>query len=133
MHVDKGAMLAAIRSIPRLYGITDGTAACGMPDGKYRPGENDVYKKEGAVHLKNGTLAGSALTLDQAFRNFIIPGDSPAQASKRLSEYQADYPGLTDRGRLLAGLWADINILDKDFNLLKTYVTGQCVYQKEQD
>jgi len=129
IHADKGAVLTAMRAIPRLYGITDGTAACGMPDGKYKLGENNIYKKEGIVRLKNGTLAGSVLTLDQAFKNFIMLGDSPIQASKRLSEYQADYLRLEDRGRLLPGLRADINVMDKNFNLLKTYVAGHCVHE----
>jgi len=125
VHVDEGAILAAMRAVPRLYGITDGTAACGMPDGKYKLGENDVYKKDGAVRLKNGTLAGSALTLDLALKNFIRLGDSLAQASKRLSEYQADYLGLKDRGRLRQGLRADINVLDQNYTITQTFTAGQ--------
>lgn len=128
VHVKKGAMLAAMRSIPRLYGVTDGTAACGMPDGQYKLGENDVFKRDGAVRLKDGTLAGSALTLDRAFRNFIMLGDSVAQASQRLSEYQANYLGLKDRGALLPGTRADINIIDQNhLTLRQTYVAGQCI------
>lgn len=130
VHVDKGAMLAAMRAIPQLYGITDGTAACGMPDGKYKLGENDVYKKDGAVRLQDGTLAGSTLTLDIALKNFIRLGDSLAQASKRLSEYQADYLGLKDRGRLMPGLRADINILDQDYTITRTFISGHCIRKK---
>lgn len=130
VHVDQGAMRAAMRAIPRLYGVTDGTSACGMPDGRYKLGEHDVIRKADAVRLKDGTLAGSTLTLDQAFRNFITLGDCPAKASKRLSEYQADYLGLADRGRLLPGLRADIIVMDSDFHLLQTFVCGQCVYEK---
>lgn len=128
VHVQKGAMLAAMRAIPRLYGVTDGTAACGMPDGQYKLGENDVFKHDSAVRLKDGTLAGSTLTLDIAFRNFITLGDSVAQASQRLSEYQASYLGLKDRGVLLPGTRADINIIDPNhLTLRQTYVAGQCV------
>lgn len=128
VHTDEGALLAAMRAVPRLYGITDGTAACGMPDGAYKLGENDVFRKGNSVRLKNGTLAGSVLTLDRAFRNFMKLGDSPAQASQRLSAYPADYLGLADRGRLLPGLRADIIIMDKHFHVRKTFAAGKSVY-----
>ncbi|KAA6405542.1 N-acetylglucosamine-6-phosphate deacetylase [Candidatus Tokpelaia sp.] len=127
VHVGKGAMRAAMRAIPRLYGITDGTAACGMPDGQYRLGENDIYKQGNAVRLADGTLAGSVLTLDKALKNFIRLGDSLAQASHRLSAYQADYLGLQDRGRLEIGLRADLNIIDTHYNIIDTYIAGRRV------
>ncbi len=55
----------------RLSLVTDATAAAGMPDGSYRWGDRDVRLQRGEVRLADGTLAGSALTLDHALRNVV--------------------------------------------------------------
>ena len=38
LHVHPGAIHVALRAIPRLFCVTDSTAASGMPDGEYRLG-----------------------------------------------------------------------------------------------
>ena len=62
LHVDKAAFDVARRAIPKLYSVTDGTAASGMPDGDYTLGSLNVKKKNDRVLLPDGTLAGSCLT-----------------------------------------------------------------------
>jgi N-acetylglucosamine-6-phosphate deacetylase len=119
-----GALKAALRAIPKLYGVTDSTAATGMPDGEYRLGRHKVFKCLGGVRLEDGTLAGSALTMDQALRNFVSLGLSLAEASARVSTHAADYLGLADRGRLAAGAWGDAVVLDRDLNLKNVYLEG---------
>lgn len=71
LHVHQGAIRVALRAIPHLFCVTDSTAASGMPDGSIRLGRQIVRKCLGGVRLEDGTLAGSTLTMDQAFRNFI--------------------------------------------------------------
>ena len=61
LHVERAAFEAARRAIPGLYGVTDGTAAVGMPDGVYRLGSHEVRRRGGRVTLPDGTLAGSCL------------------------------------------------------------------------
>ncbi|NBU25979.1 MAG: hypothetical protein EBS39_10285, partial [Gammaproteobacteria bacterium] len=51
----------------------------------------------GGVRLADGTLAGSALTMDQALHNLVHIGLSVAQASARVSTHAARYLGLSDR------------------------------------
>lgn len=62
LHVEKAAFDAARRAIPKLYSVTDATAASGMPDGDYHLGSVCVHKKDDRVLLPDGTLAGSCLT-----------------------------------------------------------------------
>jgi N-acetylglucosamine-6-phosphate deacetylase len=62
LHVDRAAFDVARRAIPKLYSVTDATAASGMPDGDYTLGSLNVNKKNGRVLLPDGTLAGSCLT-----------------------------------------------------------------------
>ncbi|MEJ6001155.1 N-acetylglucosamine-6-phosphate deacetylase [Paucibacter soli] len=127
-HVHPGALRAALRAIPRAYGITDATAATGMPDGEYELGPQRVMKCMGCVRLLDGSsLAGSALTMDQALRNLVAIGLPLAEASQRLSQYPAEFLGLAERGRLAPGAWADVLVLDEQLRLLEVYVQGQAI------
>jgi N-acetylglucosamine-6-phosphate deacetylase len=126
-HVQPGAIRAALRAIPRLYGVTDATSATGMPDGEYALGSQRVFKCQGCVRLATGSLAGSVLTMDQALRNFVGLGLDLADASNRLSRYPADYLGETGRGRLEPGAWADIVVLDQALRPVAVYVEGEAV------
>ncbi|MEH0166817.1 N-acetylglucosamine-6-phosphate deacetylase [Paucibacter sp. JuS9] len=126
-HVHPGAMKAALRAIPKLYCVSDATAATGMPDGEYSLGTQRVFKCLGCVRLATGSLAGSALTMDQALRNLISLGLDLADASHRLSRNPADYLGEADRGRLQAGAWADIVVLDEQHQVVEVFVEGEAV------
>lgn len=54
----------------RVVFVTDAMAAAGQPDGEYRIGNLDVTVKDGVARLKkNGSLAGSTLTMDLAIAN----------------------------------------------------------------
>ena len=128
VHVHPGAIRVALRAIPRLFCVTDATAAAGMPDGEYRLGSHTVTKCLGGVRLADGTLAGSTLTLDQALRNLVDTlGLDLRDASMRVSTHAADYMGLADRGRLAPGAWADAVVLDRDLGLQDVYVEGDRV------
>ncbi|MFZ4480330.1 MAG: N-acetylglucosamine-6-phosphate deacetylase [Rhodoferax sp.] len=125
IHVHPGAIRVALRAIPGLYCVTDSTAAAGMPDGEYRLGRHTVHKCLGGVRLPDGTLAGSTLTMDQAFRNLVNEiGLTLSGASRHVSTHAADYLGATDRGRLAAGCWGDAVVLDRDLKVLDVYVEG---------
>jgi N-acetylglucosamine-6-phosphate deacetylase len=125
-HVHPGAIRAALRAIPGLYCVTDATAAAGMPDGEYRLGRHTVHKCLGAVRLADGTLAGSALTMDRAFANLVSLGLSMQEASQRTATFAADHLGLADRGRLLPGAWGDVVVIDSDLNVQGVWVEGEC-------
>ena len=124
LHVHEGAVRVALRSIPCLFCVTDSTAAAGMPDGEYSLGRHRVTKCMGGVRLPDGTLAGSTLTMDQALRNLVGLGLEMADASRRVSTYAADYLGLSDRGRLAVGAWADFVVLDRDLQVQGVVVEG---------
>jgi N-acetylglucosamine-6-phosphate deacetylase len=128
LHAHAGAIRVALRAIPCLYCVTDSTAAAGMPDGQYRLGRHKVTKCLGGVRLADGTLAGSTLTMDQALRNLVDEiGLELPNASRRVSTHAADYLGLSDRGRLAVGAWADVVVLDRDLQLMDVYVEGASI------
>jgi N-acetylglucosamine-6-phosphate deacetylase len=126
LHVHPGAIRTALRCIPHLFCVTDSTAAAGMPDGEYRLGEHKVQKCLGGVRLPDGTLAGSALTMDQALRNLVQHLRLPLpDAVRRVSTIAADYLGLWDRGRLAEGAWADVVVMDAGLALQRVFVEGE--------
>ncbi|QNM97223.1 N-acetylglucosamine-6-phosphate deacetylase [Chitinimonas koreensis] len=127
LHVHPGAIKAALRAIPKLYCVTDSTAAAGMPDGNYKLGRHTVTKCLGGVRLPDGTLAGSTLTLDVALRNLVSLGLDLDDAARRLSTFQAEMLGLTDRGLLKVGAYADIVVFDRNLQLKAVFVEGEPV------
>jgi N-acetylglucosamine-6-phosphate deacetylase len=127
LHVHPGAIKAALRSIPNLYFVTDATAATGMPDGDYKLGTQSVHKCLGGVRLIDGTLAGSALTMDQAFRNLISLGLSIPEASKRLSKIPANLIGVHDRGVIKVQHFSDLLVFSDELILEKIYLEGELI------
>lgn len=126
LHVHPGAVRAALRAIPGLYCVTDSTAAASMPDGEYALGGQRVQRCLGAVRLADGTLAGSTLTMDDALRNLVGPLALPLpDAVRRVSTHAAQHLGLTDRGTLVPGAWADLVVLDAALQLRDVVCEGE--------
>lgn len=71
-HVSKADSLAIIESAPnRIIAVTDAMSAAGATDGDYTIGNLDVTVREGVAKLNStGSLAGSTLTMLDAFMNF---------------------------------------------------------------
>ncbi len=99
-----------------------------MPDGDYPLGRQTVTKRGGSVFLADGTLAGSALTMDQALRNLVSIGVDLADAARRLATVPADFIGAADRGRIAAGASADLVVLDGELNIVRVVVEGETVH-----
>jgi N-acetylglucosamine-6-phosphate deacetylase len=125
VHVHEGPLRTALRAIPKLHCVTDACAAAGMPDGARTIFGRPAVKEAGAVRLEGGTLAGSALTMEQALRNLVSLGLPLADASRRVSTHAADYLGILDRGRIAPGAWADLVVLSPALELREVYVEGE--------
>ncbi len=72
LHVspDAAKVLVQAKAADKLIAVSDGTAASGLLDGtKLRMWNLDVKVGNGDVRLADGTLAGSAITLLDAFQN----------------------------------------------------------------
>lgn len=125
-HVHPALVLAAYRAIPRLFAITDATSAAGCPDGTYDVGEDHQIVKKGlSIMLADGSsLAGSAITMLDAFRNLVSLGLTLAEASDMCSTRQAEYLALDELGRLVPGRAASFVVLDQDLELRETWLRG---------
>lgn len=125
LHVHPGAIKVALRAIPDLYFVTDATAATGMPDGDYKLGTYTVHKCANGVRLKDGTLAGSSLSMYQALINAKSLGLSNAELARRLATIQANLIKQNDRGTLEEGKRADLVVLSSTNQLTDIYLAGQ--------
>jgi N-acetylglucosamine-6-phosphate deacetylase len=96
-----------------------------MPDGEYRLGSHGVRKCNNGVRLPDGTLAGSCLTMHEAFKNLISVGLSMGDAARRCSQFPAEYLGIEDRGRIVPGAFADLLVLDEELTLRGVFVEGE--------
>lgn len=106
--------------------VTDGTAATGMQDGKYRLGGLEVEVKEGKC-LADGRLAGSVLTMDRAVRNVMKFGNWDLQKTVRLATLNpASTIGMAGTiGKLVPGAAADMIALSATGEVQKTIIRGR--------
>ncbi|HEX2256640.1 MAG TPA: N-acetylglucosamine-6-phosphate deacetylase [Afifellaceae bacterium] len=124
-HVSAAMIHVARRALPNLYAVTDATAATGMPDGEYRLGRHPVVKQGGRVLLADGTtLAGSALTMDQALRNLVSIGLSLAEGSAMVSARPAACLGFSDLGAIRPGAVASFVMLDSRLAVEQVWIAG---------
>ncbi|GAA3802853.1 N-acetylglucosamine-6-phosphate deacetylase [Amycolatopsis tucumanensis] len=97
--------------------ITDAMSATDAADGRYHLGRLEVDVRDGVATLADtGSLAGSTLTMDAAFRNLVKgAGLAIPDAVRATSGRPAELLGLADRlGSLRTGLAADLVVLDAD-------------------
>lgn len=85
---------------------------------------------DGTVRSEDGTIAGSALRIDQAVRNFMAYTEVPfARAVMAATSAPAKLLGCDrEMGRIAKGLRADLSIWDSEHHVIRTIVGGVAVY-----
>ena len=132
IHVDDPAIrvLLAMKGPAGVILVSDGIAATGMPDGKYKLGTSEVRVTEGIARTDGGKLAGSTLTLDRALRRLLGLGVPLREVLPMLTSNPARLLGLDHRkGSLQAGADADLLLLDDHFELAGVMARGTWVNQ----
>jgi N-acetylglucosamine-6-phosphate deacetylase len=121
----------AAKGAERVMAITDATAAAGLaPGGSARLGGRPIRAGERAAFLDDGTLAGSTLTMDAAFRNIVSAfGGSIVEAATLCSTTPARELGLTGFGVIAVDATADLVVLDRALNVTRTFVGGEEIYR----
>ncbi len=117
VHVHPALVRTAVaaKRPPRILAITDGTAAAGLPDGgqRARSAAGRSRRGDGAAYLADGTLAGSVLTMDAAFRMLVERiGLSLVDAATMCATTPARELGLVGHGVLAVDAVADVVVLD---------------------
>jgi N-acetylglucosamine-6-phosphate deacetylase len=130
VHPAMSRMAIAAKGTGRTIAITDGTAGAGLPVGSTaRLGGQRLRVTDRAAVLDDGTLAGSTLTMDRAFRTIVMEfGLSVVDAAALCATTPARELGLTGFGLLAEGAVADVLVLDRGFRVVRTFIDGQAVF-----
>jgi N-acetylglucosamine-6-phosphate deacetylase len=129
VHPAMCRMAIAAKGAHGVMAITDGTGASGLPVGSAaRLGGQRIQAGSDAAFLEDGTLAGSTLTMDRAFRTIVARfGGSVVEAATMCSTTPARELGLTGFGVIAAGAMADLVVLDRGFRVVRTFIGGEPV------
>jgi N-acetylglucosamine-6-phosphate deacetylase len=88
-------------------------------------GSIGMAMREGAPRLPDGTLVGSAVTMDEAIRVCVAAGVPVEHALAAASTNPAALLGLDDRGRIDPGARADLVALSPDLHVQQVWIAGR--------
>jgi N-acetylglucosamine-6-phosphate deacetylase len=122
--------------------VTDSLVGTGMPEGTiltYKDGRK-VYVEKGVLRMidddpaVHGNLTGSAVTMNVALRRLTEYAEiDPWEAIRWGSLNPAVCLGIdNDTGSLKPGKWADITVIDENFDIYLTLLRGKPVYEKDE-
>ncbi len=131
VHPDMIKIITKMKSIDKICMISDAIIGSGLRPGKYEFAErNIVIDSKGWSRLSDGTIAGSTKNLLFGFKNMVTNLGLPIEEVAKMSSYiPAKLARIEDKkGSIEEGKDADIVILDKDFNVLMTFVEGKLCF-----
>jgi N-acetylglucosamine-6-phosphate deacetylase len=133
MHVHPAVMqqLVAVKGAPRIALTTDQTAAAGSAPGFFDLAGRRVVSDGVVVRLEDGTLAGSASTMEDLIRRAAeLPGMNAERAITMASAVPARVLGERRLGRISVGACADLVVLDADLRVRQTWVGGRVRFRR---
>lgn len=127
VHAALVSMAIKMKSASMMMAITDATAVAGLPIGsRARLGDQTIIAGERTAVLEDGTLAGSTLTMDGAFRSLANRVRlSLPDAARMCATTPAEAIGVAEIGSIAPGKWADLAILSRDLQIRQTYLAGE--------
>lgn len=134
VHVSKPAikLLFTAKGVRNIILISDAMRGKGLLDGISELGGQRVIIKEGVARLESGNLAGSVLKFNEGIKNISQTLKLSLVELSHISSLNAAINlGVSDRkGSISIGKDADLVILDENFNVIKTIVGGNVLYEK---
>ena len=126
-HVHPSAVRMAFKLFPgRICLISDALRCCGMPDGQYTLGGQDVFLSGGVARLADGTIAGSAADLYACMRSavaFGIPAEQAVLSATAIPAREIGRQGET--GIIADGLPADFVVCGEALERRAVYLGGK--------
>ena len=125
-HIHPSSIRMAFKLFPeRICLISDSLRCCGMPEGKYELGGQDVFLKDGVARLEDGTIAGSASNVYTCMLNAIEYGIPKEVAVAAATITPAREIGADDQvGSIAEGKFADFIICGEDLKPQRVFLGG---------
>ncbi len=95
------------------------------------PADADFYFDKCFKRKADDVIIGSGITMLDGFRNLLAGGVSTEDAVRMASVNPARIMRQSGLGMLVPGYAADLNIMDKNFNLVDTMVGGKFIREKQ--
>ena len=112
----------------RMIIISDALRCCGMPDGEYELGGQQVFLAGGIAKLADGTIAGSATNLFECMRRAMTFGIPEEDAIRASSYNPACSLGAQDKiGSIEEGKYADFIVCNSDYSEKTVYMGGKAI------
>ena len=115
----------------KLCFITDCLSAGGLSNGEHTLGGKKIIYKDNLCYLEDGTIAGSVLELNKGVWNAYTHSKIPLNECVNCASLNpATVIGVADRkGSIEIGKDADIIITNEKFEVQKTIIRGNLMYQ----
>jgi len=133
VHVHPAIMRMALaaKRPDGIMAITDGTAGSGLARGSTTTIGGYRITIRDAAYLDDGTIAGSSLTMDRAFAKLSSEiGLSLSDAATVCATTPARALGLQGFGVIAPGAIADLAVLDRDLQVVQTWIAGTLAYER---
>ncbi len=130
IHVHPSSIRMAFKlfGADRMVLISDALRCCGMPEGEYELGGQQVFLKDNVARLADGTIAGSATNLFDCMRNAIRFGIPKEDAVRAATWNPARQIHALDRvGSIADGKLADFVVCDAELHRQQVYLGGALV------
>lgn len=131
IHVHPSAVRMAFRLFPgRICLISDALRCCGMADGSYSLGDQEILLSGGVARLTGGAIAGSAADLYQCMRRAVSFGIPREQAVWAATALPARVIGReSETGAIADGRAADFVICGGELEPEAVYLGGKRLEQ----
>ena len=134
IHSSIPAIKLLIKNKPndKIILITDSIKAKGINTNISELGGQTVYINNGTATLKDGTIAGSVLKMNEAIKNLVTQVKIPFEDAINYATYNpAKHLNILNSvGSIEVGKKANFTVLNKNFDITLTVVDGKIVYKK---
>ncbi len=132
VHPAAARLLLAAKGAANVALVTDGVVPAGLSQGTFRTGGQEARLSRGRIALADGTIAGSAATMDVLVRNVIgWHLVSLADAIRMASTVPARILGLEgSKGHIAPSYDADLVALDEGLDVVMTWVGGRMLHSR---
>ncbi len=126
LHPATLQLIYKLKGADKINIVSDSGHAAGLDLKEFTVDGITRYVVDGVIRLKDGTIAGSAKTMADGVKNLILSGIPIEEVSKMASKNPAETLSIySETGSITVGKYADIAVLDKEYNVVCAFVNGK--------